>query len=189
MPRIQQPYYNLHQILTGQYTSGDEFVLPDGSIYIGAYHILPTNQRFTEFRPTEKSVEIFELRLNPTLDILKYNQLTGNEINRYIAPVSFNPSPTPDEYKKGTIERFFIQKRNSPLNTILEIDSVQYNTINTTNNPGINGTLWNKLKIAWRISKLPKEDAQYLNIRTLQQATPNFPGIGTFITNTLEFFK
>ena len=118
MSRISRPHYNLHQITTGQITDGGEFVLNDGSIYIGAFHILPNGQRFTEFQPNEKSVEIFELRLNSTQDILRYNQITGKSINKSVNPISFQPSPTLDDYKKGRIERFFIQKRNSTLNTI-----------------------------------------------------------------------
>ncbi len=189
MPRISQPYFNLHQIKTGLYTSGDEFVLRDGSLYVGSYHILPTGQLFTGFQPEPTSVEIFEKRLNPTQDILRYNQITGNEINRYVPPISYSPSPTMDDYKKGKIQRFFVQKRNSPLNTILEIDSQQYNQINVQNNPGINGIIYNSLLFDWIISKIPKDDAFYLNQLTLQKNTLNFPYIGLFVTNPLEFYR
>ena len=189
MPRIQRPYYNLHQITTGQLTNGNEFVLRDGTIYIGGFHIVPTGQRFTGFNPEDKSEELFELRLNPTQDILRYNQITGNEINRYNPPISFQPMPNSDDYKNGRFERFFVQKRNSPLNSITEIDGQQFNSVNILNNPGINGVLWNDLKIIWLISKIPKEDIYYLNQLSLQKATPDFPGIGTFVTNPMEFYK
>lgn len=46
MARISKPYFNLHQIQKGLYSAGGEFVLSDGSEYIGAYHILPTSQKF-----------------------------------------------------------------------------------------------------------------------------------------------
>lgn len=186
MPRIQQPHYNLHQIRTGQYSSGDEFVLVDGSIYIGPYHVLPNGQRFTEFQPTDKSVELFELRLNPTQDILRYNQITGNEVNRFSAPNPYYPIPSLDDYRRGWIERFFIQKRTSPVNTIMEIDSGQYNKINSPE--GINGTLWNKLRLEWKISKMPVEDARYLNALSCQRNEPNFSGISSFL-NPLEFYR
>lgn len=189
MPRIQQPYYNLHQILTGQFTDGNEFVLSTGEEYVGGYHVLPNGQRFSEFRPTDKSVELFEKKMNPTQDILRYNQITGNKINRYVPPIDYQPAPTTEDYKKGKFDRFFVQKRNSPLNTIVEIDATQYNQVNTLNNPGINGVLYNRLLINWKISKIPKEDAQYLNQYILQVSTPDFPGIGTFLPNTLEFYK
>ena len=186
MPRIQQPHYNLHQIQTGQYSSGDEFVLVDGSIYIGPYHILPNGQRFTEFQPTDKSVELFELRLNPTQDILRYNQITGNRVNRFSAPNPYYPIPSLDDYSRGWIERFFIQRRTSPINTIMEIDSGQYNKINAPE--GINGTLWNKLRLEWKISKIPVKDAEYLNALSCQRAESAFAGISTFLS-PLEFYR
>lgn len=187
--RIQKPYYNLHQITPGLYTEGNEFIIEDGRIYIGSYHLLPNGQKFSGFRPEPGSVELFELRLNPTQDILKYNQLSGKSIDRYVAPIPFQPQPTNDDYKRSFIERFFVQKRNSPLNTILEIDAQQFNQINTLNRPGINGVLWNKLKIGWKISMLPKEDIYYLNQRQIEKNLLNFPGLNTFITNPLEFYR
>lgn len=189
MPRISQPYFNLHQIKTGLYSSGNEFVLKDGSDYVGSYHILPTQQRFSGFQPEPLSVELFEKRLNPTQDILKYNQLSGNEINKYVPPISFSPNPTFDDYSRGKIQRFFVQKRNSPLNTILEIDAQQYNSINTLNNPGINGVIWNKVLIEWTISKVPPKDASYLNSFQIQRNIPNFPYLSTALINPLEFYR
>lgn len=189
MPRIQRPYYNLHQLTTGQYTSGNEFVISTGEVYIGPYHILPTGQRFSGFQPEVKSIELFELRLNPTADILRYNQITDGGINRYSTPNPYYPSPSLDDYKRGWIERFFIQKRTSPINTIMEIDSQQFNQINTQNNPGINGILWNKLRIEWKISKIPSADANYLNLLSIQISEPKFTGISAYITNGLEFYS
>lgn len=189
MPRIQQPYYNLHQIQTGQYTTGNEFVLASGNVYVGSYHILPNDQRFTGFQPERGSVELFELRLNPTKDILKYNQITGNEINRYDAPVIYYPNPKLEDYKIGFIERFFIQKRTSPSNTIMEIDVDQYNKINTQNNPGINGVIFNKLRVQWKISKIPINDIEIINKMTITHNEPYFPGIVTYLNNFIEFYR
>lgn len=189
MNRIQRPYYNLHQIVLGQYSSGGEFVVKDGSEYIGLFHILPTGQRFSGARPEKDSVELFEIRLNPTEDLLRYNQLSQSEISRYEVPVSYSPSPTFDDYKRGFIERFFVQKRNSPLNTIVEIDYQQYNQINTLNNPGINGVIYNKVKIKWTISKIPVSDAEYLNGFEIQKNLPNFPYLNQAITSLLEFYR
>lgn len=189
MPRIQRPYYNLHQITTGQYTSGNEFVLSNGQVYIGPYHILPNGQYFTEFQPIDSSVEIFELRLNPTEDILLYNRSTGREIDRYLTPNPYYPIPSLDDYNIGWIERFFIQKRTSPLNTIMEIDSTQFNGINTGNTSGINGILWNRLRLEWKISKLPVNDVQYLNLLSIQRAEPTFNGISGYLLNPLEFYR
>lgn len=189
MSKIKRPFYNLHQLKTGLFTSGGEFVLKSGEIYVGSYHETPGNQRFSGFQPEKGSVEIFELRLNPTPEILIYNRITGNEINRYSTPSSYSPIPSLDDYSRGKIERFFIQKRNSTLNSIMEIDQVQFTSINVKNNPGINGVIWNKLRIDWIISKIPLNDASYLNGLTISKNSVEFPHLETFLTNNLEFYK
>ncbi len=188
MPQLNQPYYNIHQIDTGKFSSGNEFVLPNGDDYIGAYHIIPGNRYYTGFQPEPSSVELFEKRLNPTQDILKYNQITGNEINKHVPPIIYYPTPNADDYKRGFIQRFFVQKRNSPLNTILEIDYNQFNLINTQNNPGINGVIYNKVLLNWKISKIPIQDAKYLNELEVRKNQPNFPYLNLYLNNLTEFY-
>lgn len=186
---IQNPYFNLHQLTLGQYTSGNEFVLATGEIYTGPYYITPTGQRFTGFRPENDSKELFEIRVNPTMDILTYNKLGGRVGSRYVTPVPYSPSPTMDDYKLGKIDRFFIQKRNSSSDTIMEIDADQYNSVNVKNNPGINGVIYNSLTIVWVISRLPAVDAAYINELTIRKSLSSFPNLNRVLTDTLQFYK
>lgn len=186
---VKVPYYNLHQIITGRYTSGNDFVLPDGTDYIGEYHIIPTLQKFTGSRPMPDSVELFEKRISISADTLKYNQIRDIDSTQYVMPILYYPIISIDDYKRGIIERYFVQKRNNPTNTILEIDGQQYNSINTRGKPGINGVIWNKIMILWRISRIPETDIAYLNRETLIRSKPTFPGLGTYITNITEFYS
>lgn len=163
--------------------------MEDGRDYVGQFHALPTGQFFTGPRPAEESVEIFVKRGDVTYDALVFNKIQNRKTSQYEVPVSINPRPTPEDYAAGEMERYFVQKRTSPLNTIIEIDSIQFNKINTINNPGINGTLWNKIKITWKISKLPKSDVEFFNTQTIIQNATNFPGIGRYLNNRTEFFK
>lgn len=186
---IKRPYYGLHQIITGQYTAGDEFVLDDGSDYIGTYHILPNGQRFTHPRPKTNSKELHEKRTDLTEDVLFYNRLTERKASQYTSPIAYQPIPNVDDYELGQIERYFVQKRNNPRATIVEIDGQQFNQINTNNNPGINGVIWNSIIIPWRISVVSPQDAAELNRAQLIRAEDNFAGIGAYVTNVLEFYK
>lgn len=186
---IQVPYYNLHQISTGIYTAGNEFVLKDGSDYVGLYYIIPTGQRFTGARPEPKSQELFVKRLNQDSDVRLYNNINEVSYPKYINPVLIAPFPTADDYERGFMERFFVQKRNSPLNTIIEIDAEQFNKINVGNKPGINGIIWNKLRINWKISKIPQQDAQTLNQLTIVRSENDFPYISKYLTNLLEYYR
>lgn len=186
---IKRPYYGIHQIITGQYTAGGEFVLDDGNDYIGVYHILPNGQRFTHPRPKPSSKELHEKRTDMAEDVIFYNRLTRREISRHTYPIQYQPIPTNDDYEFGQIERYFVQKRNDPRNTILEIDGQQFNQINVNNSPGINGVIWNSVIIPWRISVISREHAADLNRTALIDAEHNFVGIGAYITNVLEFYK
>lgn len=186
---IQNPYFNLHQLTLGQYTSGNEFILGNGELYTGPYYITPTGQRFTGFRPENNSQELFEIRVLPNMDVLTYNKLGSRSTSRYVTPTPFSPAPTMDDYKIGRIDRFFIQKRNSASNTIMEIDAPQFNSINTKNNPGINGVVYNSLTIQWVISKLPAADAAYVNQLSVRKALVSFPSLNIFLTDTLQFYR
>lgn len=186
---IQTPYYNFHQIVVGLYTDGNEFVLPDGSDYIGLYHKLPNQQVFTGARPELNSLRLLEKRIEQTPDGLLYNNVKQITYPNYVVPRLTVPSVSSDDYMKGNISRFFVQKRNSPKNSIMEIDYIQYNTINTTNKPGINGIIYNKLKLNWIVSKIPPNDAAYINELTLIKSEQTFPFIRTYLSDFLEYYR
>lgn len=186
---ISNPYYNLHQLTLGQYTDGNEFVTDDGADYIGLYHIIPTGKRFSGARPEPTSVELLVKRLLQTNDSKVYNKITNSDYPNYVNPILLTPNPSTDDFKVGQIERYFVQKRNNPRTTIIEINSNQFNKINTTNKPGINGIIWNKLLINWKISKIPIDDAKFINYLTLVKAENKFPYISQYLTNTLEYYK
>jgi len=186
---IKRPYYGLHQIVAGQYTAGNEYVLDDGTDYIGMYHMLPNGQIFTHSKPIPTSQELYEKRVDVSEDVIFFNNLTNRKASRYTSPISYQPIVSNGDYERGQIERCFVQKRNNPRTTIVEIDGRQYNQINRNNTPGINGVIWNNIIIPWRISKVPPQDAADLNRIELIKAEDNFMGIGAYLTNILEFYK
>ena len=186
---LRRPYYGLHQIVTGQYTSGNEYVLDDGSDYIGSYHILPNGQRFTYSVPKLTSVELFEKRNDITEMVKTYNNIIDQNISRYVSPKPYQPIPDGVDYEIGQIFRYFVQKRNNAKMTITEIDNEQFSSINLINAPGINANIWNSLIIPWKISKIPANDVSIINRRTLVAAEHNFPYIGIYLPNVLEFYR
>jgi hypothetical protein len=186
---LKRPYYALHQIVSGKYTAGNEFVLSDGSDYIGSYHILPNTQVFTMPIPKLDSEELFAKRTDISEVVKRYNLITQQDASRYVSPISQQPMPSTDDYEFGEIQRFFVQKRNNPRITIMEIDEPQFNKINQTNDPGINGVIWNSILIPWVISKIPPEDASIINQRSLITAERSFRWISRYVSNFLEFYK
>lgn len=186
---VQRPYYALHQVILGKYTPGGEYILDTGDDYIGMYHVLPNGQVFTESRPATTSVELYVKRIDLSEQAKVYNQIMGLKPSQYKSPMPIQPIVTLDDYTRGEIQRFFVQKRNNPSATIIEIDSDQYNSINVSNNPGINGVIWNKVLIPWKVSLMPKNDVAYLNSVEILKAEQLFPGIKNFLTDYLEFYR
>ncbi len=189
MGGLTRSYYGLHRILLGQYTAGGEYLLEDGTEYEGAYHVLPSGELFTESRPQPDSKQLFEKIIGVHPSVIKYNALRGSLAGKYISPHPIQPAPDEDDYEIGYIIRYFVQKRNNPFGTIMEIDVDQYSGINRRNNPGINGVLYNHALLEWRISKLPTADIIKLNRTNVIKASIKFPYLGTFLTNMLEFYK
>lgn len=187
MSVIQQPYYNKHQILTGQYAQLGRFILKNGNDYVGGFHVLPNGQYFSEFSPSDKSEELFIKQFDVTEDVKVFNRVSGITNVKYINPIPYLIRPTLDDYEEGFLYRYFVQKRNNPLVTIIEIDPDQFNKINIKNQPGINGGLWNKCLIKWKING---SYIQEFNTRELDRVTASgFVGIRGYLINLFEFAK
>ena len=186
---VKRPYYGLHQIISGKYTAGNEYVLDNGDEYVGAYHVLPNSQLFTHAQPTIHSKQLFEKRNDISESVKVYNRIKKIDIGKYLSPMPYQPRPTADDYKRGKIQRYFVQKRNSPENTNVEIDADQYNTINVDNNPGINGIIWKGASITWYISQISKDETIVLNARAADKINNILNSIKKYLTNYLEMYK
>lgn len=188
MTIIDNPYYSKHQLLTGQYTPGQELILGDGSDYVGGYHIQPNGKYFSEFSPNKNSVELFEKRFDWTEDVKKYNKIKNIITSKYIQPIPYLVIPTLEEYQEGYVYRYFVQKRNNPRITIMEIDVDQYNKINSKNQPGLNSVIWNSVAIKWKLngaSIYEYNEREILN----SEIQYNFTGLRPYLKNLLEFSK
>jgi alpha-ketoglutarate-dependent taurine dioxygenase len=184
-----EPYYPLSKIRTGLYTKGGEFVpyFRTSDEYVGLYHELPNGDYWTESIPTEgKSIRIVPKRFEASADVIRYNQRRQRPENQYISPIQKFPYIGDDDRQTGFIFRFFVQKRNSPENTIIEVDGEQYKTINGQNYPGISNVVWNNCTIQWQIAG---DYAEQLNRNAVMKAEINFPGIQKYLANYLEFWK
>lgn len=184
----REPFYPISKIATGKYTAGGEFVYyEDLSLeYIGLYHILPNDQCWTETAPNSKSKLIVPKRFDASEDVKIYNNNKNIIGNNYISPINKMPHIENHHYISGEILRYFVQKKNSPLNTIYEIDREQFLTLNNSNRPGINSSIWNHIVINW---KLTGDMAGEINKNTIEIASQKFKGIEFFLTNYFEFVK
>ncbi|NDC23196.1 MAG: hypothetical protein EBZ49_03565 [Proteobacteria bacterium] len=166
-----------------------EWMLEDGTPYVGPYHIYKsTGEVYTEMGyidnvskpliPFENATEEDEINIS------LYNKLTNYEFTKeYETPTPFTPRPTESDYAVGFIERFIICKFNSPLQ-LVEVSPKIF--------PNIDPVLYIKQTFEWRIAKLRYVDVQSVidtNRKTLSFIKQSIPNIERYYTNLAEFSK
>lgn len=123
-------YYPKSQITPNLYTSGGEYkISKTDKIYIGHYYVVSNGNSFVGKTPTsEKTQQLLvpiksnsPLPVSPILPkIIKSSPLLSkesysNKVNeRYIPKPSSTP-PSPTDYSRGVISRFFCKKNNENL--------------------------------------------------------------------------
>ena len=183
---VRRPYYAIHQILTGQYTSGGEYYRESGEVYRGPYHVLPNEQVFTGFVPNRNSEELFVLSAQLVQES-QYRKITKIKTGKYLSPRFYFPQLSEEEINQGFFVRYFVQQKNSPRSTIVEIDEDQFNGVNLVNGPGINGALWRKTSLQWLTRATDADTLATLNANTLFYSEQIFPGITQYLSNLIEF--
>ena len=178
-------YYPKNEIETGFYANPGEFVLEDGTEYIGSYckadGILLTGNSPGRKARRLISVDIYHLR-EPNIDYFKLKKLA---FDKHVTPKLFMPDPGNKEYKNGQFKRYFVQKINQS-NYILEIDKQQYDDANGNNKPGINLKLFRKGIVDWVLTGDNPADT---NNRTLLLMEKTYPGIRQYFSDFSEFVR
>lgn len=99
----------------------------------------------------------------------------------YINPASF-------DYYVGNIQRFFVQKKNNPTGTIVEVSQEHYELNGFSEKVLSAATLYRGIEIEWVISG----DAQYCankNSKSVLDADKIFSGIKEILSDPLQFWK
>lgn len=112
----------------------------------------------------------------------RYNRINNN-LSEYKLPeiITYVPNPTEDDYKRGYIKRYFIQKANDATGYIYEIDSFSF--LNFKVSP-----FFNTIMIKWRISGTSDEIRQS-NSNTIKIGMQTIPSLHLYLPNTLQFSK
>ena len=186
---IDREYYGRHRIDTGKYATPNQFIFLNGNDYVGPYHILPNGKSFTGFIPDLKSKQLLEKGEKfISNDVINYNNIKNEQLPTHKSPIPIFPLISESDIENGYIERFFIQRRNNPENTIIEIDLDQYLNIGVESN-NISQVNYNAVYLKWHISNLTPKILIELNTQQLLKAEKKFKGLSKFITNYLEYSK
>lgn len=184
-PLVQEQVliYNMRDI---RYTKGLEFYTLDGLEYKGYYYIDSKNNVAHTYTKGVKYGKVLVPRHTFNTETARLrSKVKGGSMS----PIPILPSPTDYDYTNKAIIRYFVQKKNSPLNTIIEIDETQYNKVRLAeSNSFINSNIYNSLSIEWRIAG--NEDYVYnSNKKIVEESESSFKGIKNFIKNYLQFYK
>jgi len=118
----------------------------------------------------------------------QYKNIVGVELSNQSFPTYFIPSVTKNDYSKGYIYRYLVQKINDL--TITEVNKDKYNEIYSQ--------YYNKIVIQWIVSGpknnqyknkiLERKGVQEQNVQTLVENEKKMKGIKSYLNNPLEFW-
>jgi len=118
----------------------------------------------------------------------QYKNIGGVELSNQSFPTYFIPSVTKNDYSKGYIYRYLVQKINDL--TITEVNKDKYNEIYSQ--------YYNKIVIQWIVSGpknnqyknkiLERKGVQEQNIQTLVENEKKMKGIKNYLNDPLEFW-
>jgi hypothetical protein len=186
-------YYPISEITTDLYTPGKQWMTENNVEYIGAYHKYLTGEVYTkaQWQPERSAILIPYIDQTISNKNLPYFKLKPEIQLARISPTSHTVVVTVTDYTRGTLQRFFIKKRND--NAIIEINKQQYDAWRTDQ---IDKKLYVAIEIAWYISG-PANDlitgilvpgVATRNKKQIQLAANTIPEIATYLTNPLQFY-
>lgn len=139
-------YYPLNRIITNRYTSGGDFILPDGKPYTGRYYTTYDGSSFTGVNPllgtniplltANKAVSKYgfsNLAVRPAersnTSVLEKNLLNEAQSSGALTELKpYFPVPTEEDYERGYFMRYFAKDVSGP-GYIFEISELTWSKI------------------------------------------------------------
>lgn len=159
-------YYPDSQIQKNLYTRGKEWMfLDDWKEYVGYYHKYTNGEVYTEREwGANKSKRLVVYKENPNsyfryLDLKNYTVYRGekyeivgaDKVYSYTAPRAVKIIPTQGDVQNGSMERYFVYKRNEPTRVMFEVDALQIKDFDKLN-AGINHNLYGYIAVPWKLT-------------------------------------
>lgn len=192
-------YYPENQIVRNLYSTNKQWMLEDGTEYIGAYHRYSSGEVYTE--PTwnefqsKKLVPYHIVASAP--ENLVYKKITKTDVTTFSAPIDYYPILKESDYVNGSVTRYFLQRNNlaNALYSIIEVNKEQFGKL-VISGKGINNSLYNGISIPWKLTG-PKNDVvvggtritpgvEDTNRRIVEINSTNVPGLDKFLTDYIE---
>lgn len=186
MAKRKKVYYPEGQIQKGLYTNGGEWMLEDGTEYVGDYHRYSTGEVFTRgyyIRDvSDKLIPYIDLQNVSKKDTFQYDKLKSSEIDT-ISEVSFKkPQPTDADYGNGYFFRYFVKRHFQKI--ITEVDRDTF--LNVPDN------FYVKTQLVWKLrGPLNDTDSEKgvfdTNKRLVALSEKDVEGLTNYITDYIEY--
>jgi hypothetical protein len=187
----RKTYYTANEITTYLYTNGEEWMLQNGTNYVGLYHTYTTGETYTEpvwDKNKSKKLVAYE---DTTTSKYKYKQIADVEVKTKSFEI-ISPSITKQDLTNKFKTRYIVRKNNDA-------------TFSETNEAGF--VLWEKQEvdnvvytiypIKWVISGNTQDiiengvlipSVQTQNTKTISDAESTIPGVSRYLTDPLELY-
>jgi hypothetical protein len=187
----QKLYYTTDEITNNLYTTGSEWMLSDGTEYMGLYHQYITGEIYTEstWNVNLSKKLIKYVREN---DIVTFYKKQKNINVKYDVPKNSIIQITSTDIKNGFIYRYFVKKIND--SNIIELDNTEF--IKYESNQ-FDPLLYSAVSFKWlisgnlndnRSSGVFKRGVITTNRLTIEAAEAQMAGLSKKITDYTEYY-
>jgi len=172
-------YYPEGQIQKGLYTEGKEWMMEDGTEYIGDYHKYITGEVYTKSafvkNVSKKLIPYIDLSQNDNMVKFEYDNLRNDEIESFVFAKYEKTQPTQKDYDRGYYSRYFVKRHFDQI--ITEVSKDTFNSVQDEH--------YIRLELAWKL----RDNASDANLLQVRTAEKDIKGISNYITNYSEFVK
>lgn len=167
-------------------TNGGEYYHLDGTDYVGLYVVDRTKNIAYIYKDYSKVREVLVPRYIFNTETVR---LRSRTFGGYASPQPYIPALDASDYSLGFINRYFVQKRTTPMSTIVEISESQFNMIGSKQSRKyLNSKIYNGLKVRWLISGNERY-VEHTNKKNILDGEKTFKGISSFIKDYKQFYK
>ena len=176
------------------YTKGREFSL-EGINHIGEYHLVDSKPK-TGPVPSNEAMALTKYYPDPV--VYNYDRIRQfkNLVTDFTEPKPIIIKPTELDYQIGYVDRFFVEKAINVEKYPTQIDNLQYQKYNTTQN--INGGLYLLVILRWKLTgplrdrrdakgNLIERGIYEHNALEVERGSRQIPNLNYIIKNYIEF--
>ena len=160
--------------------------------YKGPYHRFSDGVVMTGGSPSKRSRYLMPYKDQTDASAVAtqlYRNITTVKVDKFIAPKFHYPRVRQKDLSNGYITRYFVQKKNNKTSaTIMEINGDQYGKVANKNKQAINGKMYDKFELRWKIVG-DEEEIKKTNTLTLNRIEEHNRGIKQYLGDLTEFSK